>query len=73
MNKNNWISVEDKLPEDYKEVMYLAISDSGIKKIMIGHREDDYWTSCYIFYQKVILNKYTTKVTHWMELPNEPT
>jgi 1,2-phenylacetyl-CoA epoxidase catalytic subunit len=67
----NWISVEDKLPEDYREVLYFAIDDMGSKEIMTGHREKGNWTHCCLFYSSFVLNDKVT-VTHWMELPGYP-
>lgn len=68
---NEWISVNDRLPEDYKEVLYFAITDEGTKEIMTGHREKENWTHCCLFYSTMIL-KDNVKVTHWMELPKYP-
>lgn len=67
---SNWISVEDELPSDYKEVLYLAINDNDIKELMIGHRENGNWTHCCLFYSTCTLN--SVKVTHWQSLPEIP-
>jgi hypothetical protein len=67
-----WISVEERLPPNLKEVLYVAVNDTGTKEIMTGHREmDEYWTHCCLFYSTMRLNE-LVKVTHWMELPGYP-
>ncbi len=69
---SNWISVEDQLPPNKHEVMYFAIMDNGQnKEIMVGHREDELWTHCCMFYSTRYLSELVT-VTHWMELPDYP-
>ncbi len=68
---SEWISVEEKLPDDYKEVLYFCINDNGSKEIMTGHRVKGYWTHCCMFYSTVILND-LVEVTHWMNLPEYP-
>lgn len=66
-----WISVEDRLPPDYQEVMYFAINEMGSREIMTGHRFSGHWTHCCLWYSTQVLNK-DAKVTHWMELPDYP-
>lgn len=68
----NWISVEERLPHDFHEVLYFAINDKGSKEIMTGHRENGTWTHCCLFYSTTYLNSDYVKVTHWMELPEYP-
>jgi hypothetical protein len=68
---NEWISVEDRLPPDYQEVLYFAINDSGNREIMTGHRDKGSWTHCCLFYSTITLNP-DVLVTHWMELPDYP-
>ncbi len=68
----SWISVKDELPPNKHEVMYFATMDNGQnKEIMIGHREDELWTHCCMFYSTRYLSELVT-VTHWMELPDYP-
>ena len=68
----NWISVKDRLPPDYQEVLYFATLDQGTsKEIMTGHREKGYWTHCCLFYATSILSDEVI-VTHWMNLPDYP-
>ncbi|HLX53151.1 MAG TPA: DUF551 domain-containing protein [Aquella sp.] len=67
---SGWISVKDELPLDYFEVLYIAITDTGIKEIMTGHRQKGEWTHCCCFYLTKILQNCT--VTHWMPLPEYP-
>ena len=66
-----WISVEDKLPPDYHEVMYFAINAMGTTEIMTGHREHGLWMHCCMFYSSMHCDN-TITVTHWMELPDYP-
>jgi hypothetical protein len=68
---SKWISVKDKLPDDYREVLYFAITEQGTKEIMTGHREKGCWTHCCLFYSTMRLND-NVKITHWMDLPNYP-
>ncbi len=69
--KSGWISVKDKLPPEFHEVMYVAINEHGSKEIMNGHRQGNYWTHCCMFYSTLGLCD-DIKVTHWMELPDYP-
>ena len=68
---NEWISVQERLPEDYEEVLYLAINEMGIKERMTGHRENSLWMHCCWFYSSMRCDS-TIKVTHWMPLPEPP-
>lgn len=68
---SKWINVNDQLPKDFKEVLYLAINDTGTREIMTGHREHGNWTHCCLFYSSMILNDLVT-ITHWMDLPDYP-
>jgi len=69
--QDKWINVNDQLPEDYKEVLYLAINEIGSKELMIGHRQHGKWTHCCLFYSTQTLLD-IVKVTHWMYLPEYP-
>ncbi len=66
-----WVSVKDRLPDEYVEVLYFAVDDMGVHEIMTGHREKGKWTHCCLFYSTKILND-IVKVTHWMPLPEAP-
>lgn len=67
-----WISVEDRLPPDLQEVLYFSTTNDGnTREIMTGHRHNDSWTHCCLFYSTQTLND-DVKVTHWMELPDYP-
>lgn len=68
---SDWISCEEKLPDDFVEVLYFAITKGDSKEIMTGHREKGEWTHCCLFYSTRILTK-KVKVTHWMPLPEYP-
>lgn len=68
----SWISVEERLPPDYEEVLYFAVTNNGwTKEIMTGHREEGIWTHCCCFYPTIRLND-LVMVTHWMPLPDYP-
>lgn len=67
-----WISVDDQLPNECQEVIYLAfISDGKAREIMIGHRKNNHWYHCCMFYSSQQLNA-NVIVTHWMLLPAYP-
>ena len=70
-DKMSWISVKDKLPDDYNEVLYCAIDNMGTHEIMTGHREKGKWTHCCLFYSTITLPSHIS-VTHWMPLPEPP-
>lgn len=75
-NKGSWISVEDRLPPNYHEVLYFAVIKNNVRtvnsEIMTGHRtHNNEWTHCCLFYSTQILRENVT-VTHWMELPEPP-
>lgn len=68
----NWISVEERLPKPFHEVLYFAINDQNNKEIMTGHiTHTGKWTHCCLFYSTMELND-LVMVTHWMELPEYP-
>lgn len=66
-----WVDVDEALPEDYKEVLYCAVTHEGTREIMTGHRENGFWTHCCMFYSTRYLSE-TVAVTHWMPLPDFP-
>ena len=53
--KNPWISVKDRLPEAFEEVIAFAAN---------GHIENSYWDGNYF-----TGDFYDTTVTHWMPIP----
>ena len=58
-----WISVEDRLPESGKESVLIALRWGEVD---IGWCEDGRWRSEFV-------NEYEEgEVTHWMPLPNPP-
>lgn len=67
----NWMNVNDKLPPNYEEVIFTVITDVK-RDILIGHRVDDIWYNCYLFYVSTPLNNTVCKVTHWLALPDYP-
>jgi len=67
-----WINVEDSLPPDLHEVMFFATINKGMsREIMNGHRKNDDWYHCCLFYSSMRLSSEVI-VTHWMELPDYP-
>ena len=68
---NDWISVEDRFPDDYVDVLFLALNELNSKQLMIGHREHGRWTHCCNFYSTITLTD-LVRVTHWMDLPKYP-
>ena len=56
-----WISVDDELPEDQEEVLVCTRSKNGIRNIDKG----------YMAFDRFIHRGYA-EVTHWMPLPNPP-
>ena len=58
-----WISVEDRLPENGKEGVLIGLRWGEVD---IGWCEDSRWRSEFV-------NEYEDgEVTHWMPLPNQP-
>ncbi len=58
---NEWVSVEERLPEDYQRV--LCLFESGTMEVSFRASVKGF---CYEGF------KQTGKVTHWMPLPEPP-
>ena len=56
-----WISVEDRLPEDQEEVLVCTRSKNGIRNIDKGYMAIDRF-----------IHRGCAEVTHWMPLPHLP-
>ena len=56
-----WISVDDELPEDQEEVLVCTRSKNGIRNIDKGYMAIDHF-----------IHRGRAEVTHWMPLPNPP-
>ncbi len=69
--KMEWISVEERFLDEYQEVLYFCLDETGHKEIMTGHREKLIWTHCCCFYSTMRLND-LVKITHWIPLPEPP-
>jgi hypothetical protein len=75
---NKWISVKDRLPDIYHEVMFIfeiyRMNGQVIKKdIVCGHRDEKGWNVCYHYVSVPLTNdEKKLKITHWMELPELP-
>ena len=56
-----WISVNDRLPEDQEEVLVCTCSKKGIRNIDKGYMAIDHF-----------IHRGAAEVTHWMPLPEPP-
>ena len=56
-----WISVDDELPEDQEEVLVCTRSKNGIRNIDKGYMAIDHF-----------IHRGCAEVTHWMPMPNLP-
>ena len=56
-----WISVEDRLPEDQEEVLVCTRSKNGIRNIDKGYMAIDRF-----------IHRGRAEVTHWMQMPDLP-
>ena len=56
-----WISVQDRLPEDQEEVLVCTRSKNGIRNIDKGYMALDRF-----------IHRGCAEVTHWMPLPKPP-
>lgn len=65
---NQWISCQDKMPEEYKTVLVYE-KDYGV---MIGELEKKFFDTQYFIARKSGLILRTTEVTHWQPLPAPP-
>jgi hypothetical protein len=65
-SQDKWISVEDKLPEDYQRVLgYVEeLNDLGISHFA--------WNVSYSKYHGFLDNLKPCRVTHWQPLPSPP-
>lgn len=67
---NEWVSVKDKLPEPYKEVLtFRKLLSCGGGVMLIDHL---FLTSCDGFIWCHDLETWKSAVTHWMPLPKPP-
>lgn len=72
---NKWISVKDRLPEEYKRVLVFRGNYEGDDKeeiIHVGflHSKDGFYGSQYGLLDDDLYPH--TMVTHWMSLPEPP-
>ena len=56
-----WISVEDELPEDQEEVLVLTQSKNGVRNVDKGYWAIDHF-----------IHRGRSEVTHWMPMPEPP-
>jgi hypothetical protein len=71
----NWIDVEEKLPEDYEEVLCLSVKFGDPKRNLSSHqvilsRENNCWASDVD--EDYERNPDYHYITHWMPLPETP-
>lgn len=73
-----WINVKDKLPPEFKEVMFFyqiymdfKQEKEVVKKdIVCGHYANKIWHVCYLWHSIALRD--CVHVTHWMPLPENP-
>ena len=56
-----WISVDDELPEDQEEVLVLTQSKNGVRNVDKGYWAIDHF-----------IHRGRSEVTHWMPMPHLP-
>ncbi|MBR2697827.1 MAG: DUF551 domain-containing protein [Clostridia bacterium] len=67
---SGWISVKDRLPEDYQEVLFIGKNQHGNTYMaQRGHRNGNDWYSAI---SRINVYKENATVTHWMPLPEPP-
>lgn len=72
INHMGWITVEDNLPDESKEVIFFAVQYDAMRcEIMVGSRIDVIWYNHCAFCASSPLPE-DMQVTHWMELPSFP-
>ena len=63
-----WISVKDRLPENYKNVLcvskFLDIRDITVAHCWESYQKESFWMDTHSFP--------LTDITHWMPLPEPP-
>lgn len=75
---SKWISVEDKMPPEFEEVMFFYIirqkegAPVDKRDIVCGHYAEGHWHICYLYNSTKLNNGGFLKVTHWMPLPDYP-
>lgn len=62
MNNNNWISVNDRLPEEGNEFLTYN-SDTKVYDIIYFHINEGTWNS---------IGEKPREITHWKSLPEPP-
>lgn len=70
-----WISVDDKLPEEYDWVLASAVSNKDYKLRFVPYIaaiHNGKWAAKEVFDSDDIENWDHVKITHWMPLPDSP-
>lgn len=67
--EEEWISVEDRLPEDY-EIIILYVPGFAHPFVFAFKDDNPRWT---IFYNHGTGNRIDATATHWRKLPQPPT
>ena len=65
--QNQWISVEEALPQDNKVVFYKALSEKGTKCYGSAYVFNKEW---YSDISSAAQYYYHFKITHWMNIPS---
>jgi hypothetical protein len=73
----NWISINDILPGNSREVLCHLLTTNGMPEnlIMIGFRKDNKWFfRCYYMFtsDECLTEEDEVSIIHWMELPSCP-
>lgn len=78
--REGWVSVEDRLPENDKTVICASIPDEFIKLFNSGKyipATDEIFGACFVWgkwtYEPYGDYESTARVTHWQSLPAAPT
>jgi len=68
IQREGWVSVEDRLPEQFISVLaYFPDCPSGIHQAVVGINADGYWQSEGDYFE------FRHEVTHWQPLQPAPT
>lgn len=65
--QNQWISVDEELPQNNKVVFYIALSEKGTKCYGSAYVFNKEW---YSDIDSAAQNYYHYKITHWMPIPS---
>ncbi len=69
MNKVEWISTKDRLPEEGVQVLIIE-KICGVPIMYVAYLDDGWWRDSY--FGRPIELESDREVTHWAELPEPP-